>query len=155
MKDNSRIEKYINNKDYLIYEKSLRYKNGTSRIYYLIVNNNEIIDVLKENEVNSLIIKDRLSSENIDLIVYKVVRCEGNRYYSFRIRGRIEYRLNELIEVKDSIGMFFCKDKLGTKEHFDNGEESVILKVKVKIDDLIGGNEKTFQFKRCIPLEVV
>ena len=41
------------------------------------------------------------------------------------------------------------------KEHFDNTEERVILKVKVKIDDLIGGNHKDFQFSRCIPLKVI
>ena len=155
MKNRLKAEEYISNNEYLIYKKNLRYKNGISRIYYLIVNNNEILDVLMENDLDNQIREERLSKENIDLIVYKAVKCEGDRYYSFRIRERIDYKLNELIEVDNSIGMFFCKDKLGTKEHFDNTEERAILKVKVKIDDLMGGNEKTFQFKKCIPLEAI
>lgn len=155
LKNSLKVEEYINNKEYLIYKKNLSYKNGISRLYYLIINNNEIIDVLKENDLDNPIKEERLSNDNIDLMVYKVVRYEDNKYYSFRMRECIEYRLGELIEVDNSVGMFFCKDKLGTNEHFDNTEKRVILKVKVKIDDLIGGNHKDFQFSRCIPLEVV
>ena len=153
LKNSLKVEEYINNKEYLIYKKNLSYKKGISRIYYLIINNNEIIDVLMEKDLDNIIKEERLSNDNIDLMVYKVVRCEDNKYYSFRMRGCIEYRLDELIEVDDSVGMFFCKDKLGTKEHFDNTEEWVILKVKVKIDDLIVGIKREARgFFYCIKL---
>ncbi|WP_291624828.1 hypothetical protein [Clostridium sp.] len=147
---------YINDNKYLIYKKSLRYKNcSISRDYYLIIYNNEVIDILIENEVEGLIKEDRLSDDNIDLIVYKTVRYEEGKCSSFRIRGCIEYKINELIEINNPIGMFFCKDKLGVEEHFLGFKNRVVLKAKVNIDDLIGGHKRTLQFSKCIPLEVI
>lgn len=155
IKNNLKIQEYIDDKRYLIYKKSLSYKGGVNRLYYLIIRNSEIIDMLAEKELAGLIDQERLSNRNIDLMVYKAVKCENGRYYSFRTKDCIEYRLGELMETNNSIGMFFCKNKELTENHFNNEEDRVILKMKVKIDDLIGGNTRDFQFARCIPLEVV
>lgn len=155
MLNSLKIKEYVNDKSYLIYKKSLSYKDGMNRFYYLVIKDNRIIDMFIEKELEGLIDEERLSNDNIDLIVYKAVKCENNRYYSFRMRGRIEYRIGELVEVTNSIGIFCCKDPSLTEEHYNTGEDKVILKVKVKIDDVVGGNTRDFTFKKCIPIEVI
>ena len=151
----STIKEYIINKNYLIYKKRLRNKNGKEFTYYLVIKDNEIVDVIHERFVKELIKEDRLSNKNIDLIVYKTIVSKNNRYYSFRHKDYIEYKLNELIESNNSLGIFFCKDKKGTEEHFYEYENRVILKAKVKINDLIGGYERSLQFSKCIPFGII
>ncbi len=151
----AKIEEYISNENYLIYKKGLRNKGGKEFIYYLVIKDNEIIDIIHERFIKDLIKEEKLSNDDIDLIVYKTVIAKDNKYYSFRHKDCIEYKINELISSNTSLGIFFCKDKKGTEEHFYDCENRVILKARVKINDLIGGYERSLQFSKCIPLEIV
>ena len=149
------IQEYINNKNYLIYKKKLSYKDSPVRTRYLIIKGDEIIDMLMECEIQFPISEERLSTENIDLIVYKAVVCENGKYYSFRMRGKTEYKIGVPIEANNSVGMFFCKNKVLTEDHYPQYENRAVFKAKVKIDDIIGGDTRDFTFRRCVLLEIV
>ncbi len=150
------VLEYMNDEKFRIYKKKLRFKNSSSyQTYYLIVNDLRIIDVLWEKEVGK-IPDGNLSCDNTELIVYKVVEKINNRYFSFRNKDRIEYIINQEIECNRECGMFFCKTiEQARNENFSDRTEVCELKAKVKINDLIGGDLRCLQFKRCIPTEII
>ncbi|BCZ47577.1 hypothetical protein psyc5s11_36440 [Clostridium gelidum] len=153
---NTGILKYIENCEYKIYKKNLQHKcRGSYQNYYFVVKETKIIDVFWEKEVNE-VIKERLSYNNIDLIVYKVVERINDKYFSFWNNNHIEYIVNEELKCHTEQGFFFCKSiEQAKNENFSNRTDISKLKAKVKIDDLIGGNLRDLQFSRCIPIEII
>ncbi|AGF59429.1 hypothetical protein B0P06_002232 [Clostridium saccharoperbutylacetonicum] len=146
---------YMNDENFRIYKKKLRFKNSSSyQNYYLVVKEHRIIDILWEKEAGA-IPEVNLSYDNIELIVYKVVEKIDNRYFSFWNKDRIEYIINQEIQSNINYGMFFCKSiEQARNENFSDRTEICELKAKVKIDNLIGGNLRNLQFSKCIPIEI-
>lgn len=152
--NNTNID-YIKNEEYKIYEKSLQYKcSGTYKKFYFVVKENEIIDILRERIVGE-IQNDRLSNDNIEIIVYKCIEQIGDKYYSFRKRN-FEYKFGELIKSKDPKGIFFCKSlKEATTNSYEGYKNRVIIKAKVKMNDLVGADERNLEFSKCIPIDIL
>lgn len=153
---NTEILKYIDNYECKIYKKNLQHKcRGAYQKYYFIVKDTKIIDIFWEKAVNE-IPKERLSDDNIDLIVYKVVEKINNKYFSFWNKNHTEYIVNEELKCTAEQGYFFCKSiEQAQNENFSDRINLSKLKAKVKIDDLIGGNLRDLQFSRCIPIEII
>lgn len=153
---NTGILKYIENCEYKIYKKNLQHKcRGSYQNYYFVVKGTKIIDVFWGKEVNE-VIKERLSYDNIDLIVYKVVEKINDKYFSFWNKNYIEYTVNKELKHDTEQGFFFCKNiEQAQNENFNDRTNVSKLKAKVKINDLIGGNLRDLQFSRCIPIEII
>lgn len=153
---NDGILKYIEDVKYKIYKKSLQDKcGGSSKNYYFVIKENNIIDIFWGKEVGE-VSKKRLSYDNIELIVYKVVENIHNRYFSFWNKNHIEYVVDEELRCDTDYGYFFCKSiEQAKNENFSDRTEISELKAKVRIDDLIGGNLRNLQFSRCIPIEII
>lgn len=146
---------YMNDARFKIYKKKLCSKKGNKyQTYYLIVDNNKIIEVLWELE-SGKIPEESLSHDNAELVVYKVVEKINNSYFSFWNKDRIEYIIDQEIQCDTELGMFFCKSiEQARNENFGDATKLHKLKAKVKIDDLIGGDLRSLLFKRCIPIEI-
>ena len=153
---NTEILKYIENHEYKIYKKNLQHKcRGSYQNYYFIVKDTKIIDIFWKKGVNE-VKKERLSNDNIDLIVYKVVEKINKKHFSFWNKNHIEYIVNEELKCNTEQGFFFCKSiEQAQNENFSDRTELSKLKAKVKINDLIGGNLRDLQFSRCIPIEII
>lgn len=149
------VLKYTEDTQCKIYKKRLSYKCSVHyHNYYLIVKNNEIINVICEKEDES-ISEEKISKDNAELIVYKVVENIGEKYYSYRSRS-IEYILNEEMVCETDFGFFFCKTIEEARENnFENQPGNIGLKVKVNIDDITGGSERNLMFSKCTPLEII
>ncbi|GEA33631.1 hypothetical protein ACUH7Y_25400 [Clostridium beijerinckii] len=150
------VLEYIDDKKFRIYKKKLcSKKGGKYQIYYLIVYEDIIMDVFWEVEIGR-ISEGRLSYDNTDLIVYKIVEKIDNRYFSFWNKDRIEYRIGQEIQCYTEVGMFFCKTiEQARSENFSNRTDIAELTAKVKIDDLIGGDLRSLQFNKCTPIEII
>lgn len=149
------VFEYVKNDKFKIYKKKLRSKNSDKyQIYYLVVKDGKIIDILWEKEVDK-IPEEKFSHDNVELLVYKVIEKIDDRYFSFHNKNRIEYIISQEIQCNTEYGIFFCKSiEQARNENFSDRNEVCELKAKVKINDLIGGDLRSLQFSKCIPIEI-
>lgn len=137
-----------------IYKKHIGYKKGKLHNLYIFVENNEIIDLILENDNNKIPNED-IENDNPIIYVYKVVEVVNGEYVSYRSRNRMKYKLNEEIQSSTDMGIFFCnKAEYAINENFNGFDNRVLIKAKVFLDDLLWCSLHTFQFSKCIPVEI-
>lgn len=137
-----------------IYKKHIGYKKGKLHNQYIFIENDEISDLILANE-NNVIPEEKLQKDNPIIYVYKVIEIVNGEYMSCRLRNRMKYVLNEEVKSSTDMGIFFCnKAEYAINENFNGYDNIAIMKAKVFLDDLLGCSLHTFQFSKCIPIEI-
>lgn len=145
-----KIKRFINSY-YLNGNYKIIKKNRFTKDYYLIVDKLDIVDIIstKELEVND---KD-ICTEDILLNVYKNVSLECGKYYSGYDKN-FEYILNQVIEARNNIGLFFNINK--DNVDYYAGNRSIKLKATINSEDIIEvKNSHTITVSKCIPVECI